>query len=116
MTVQIIKINNENGNLPIYSPFSGVVAYEPETENSVSPYEVPAYDETVLFAYVGSAGLYDYVSPVLLKLLGKVDGYEIDLDPEELAQNIQIDNVIIFEINFGWNGFNYLGFMPTHQN
>jgi hypothetical protein len=107
MTVQIIKINNEDGSVPIYSPFSGIVTYEMN--------KVPAYnDETVLFASSGFAGEYDYVSPTLLKLLGKTNSNEIDLDIKELIEIIQIENVIIFEVDYCWGGIYYFCFAPQN--
>jgi hypothetical protein len=67
------------------------------------------YRTLTLFIYYGGANAFAYVSERLLKALGKS---EDELELEDLLNDIQLDDTVVFEADDEWNGVNYFGFAP----
>ncbi len=105
MAMPVVSIRYENPPAYIYSPFSGLPAVtEEDGENKDDP--------TLLFTWVGNAGVYGYISPRLQDLLGQnVEDIE-DINIDDLPSLLNIEGGLILAVDEGFNGVNYYGFAP----
>ena len=105
MAMPVVSIRYENPRAYIYSPFSGLPAVtEEDGENKDDP--------TLLFTWVGNAGVYGYISPRLQDLLGQnVEDIE-DINIDDLPSLLNIEGGLILAVDEGFNGVNYYGFAP----
>ena len=92
----------------VHSPFSGLPSESEDGPNEEDP--------TLLFTYYGMVSMYGFINPRLAKALpdelAALD-VDLDLDPAELAEALQIDGGLIMVVDTDWNGINYYGFAPT---
>jgi hypothetical protein len=86
----------------IHSPFSGLPADTDDGPNETDP--------TLLFTYYGDGGSYGFLS---LRLANRLPADVDDLEPLDLAEKLQFENLIVLVVNAGWSGVNYYGFAPA---
>jgi hypothetical protein len=105
MAMPVVSIRYENPPAYIYSPFSGLPAVtEEDGENKDDP--------TLLFTWVGNAGVYGYISLRLQDLLDQnLEDIE-DINIDDLPSLLNIDGGLILAVDEGFNGVNYYGFAP----
>ena len=92
----------------IFSPFTGEAIDGPDGPNESDP--------SLLFIYYGNAGEYAYISEATqenLESKGIVDAEE--LEPDDLIANLDIEAAFSLEVDTGWNGINYYGFVSNQQ-
>jgi hypothetical protein len=104
MGISVARISAELDQ--VYCPFTGGAIHG---DDGVSP--LPS----LLFVYYGGAGLYGYTSDRLVKLLEDrgiaCSADDMPLEPDEIAQKLDLENAFILEIDTGWNGVNSYGFV-----
>lgn len=86
----------------VYSPFSGLPA-----ESEDGPNES---DDSLVLIYYGDASDYGYVSPRITSECGEAI---TELDPSELIEKLNLENVVSFEVDANWNGVNTYVFAPN---
>jgi len=106
MTIGMIKTKYVGES--IFSPYTGEAIDGPNGPNESDP--------SLLFIYYGDAGVYAYISKATKKNLeskGIVDAEE--LEPKDLIANLDIETAFSLEVDSGWNGINYYGFVSNQQ-
>ena len=87
----------------VFSPFSGKPAFKGSDYN--------AKDPTLLLVHTGDAGSYGYVCERLLA------GRDLDdverKSPAALCKEAGVSNVVLLEIDAGWNGIDTYAFAPA---
>jgi hypothetical protein len=116
MTLQVIKLDDRNSELSIFSPFSGQMILHPEQDEDVKTFEERiTKDETLLFIYSELFENYTYISSRFLKLLDKTHENELE-SPDKLIEKLSIENSIIFNIHKPITESVYFGFMPLDED
>ena len=87
----------------VHSPFSG----QPAEVNDKGANEA---DPTLLFVYYGMAAGWSYVSP---RLPAEVTRFVDNIEPEDLAESLDVEGAVVFVVDADWNGVNYYGFAPA---
>ncbi len=104
MAIPVVSIKFEGEKL--YSPFSGQAVQDDGEWNES--------DDTFLFSFLGTPGLFGHVSSRLHEALGTKDEHDLeDMEPNEIAKKLAIDGAFMLEIDAGWNGINYYSFAPA---
>ena len=87
----------------IHSPFSGIPAgLDDEGVNHADP--------TLLFVYCGGVSEWAYVSP---RLPSELTRFIDNLEPDEVAESLDIDGAILLVVDTDWNGIDYYAFAPA---
>jgi hypothetical protein len=90
---------------PVYSPFSGQPAEDEEGPN----FE----DETLQWIYCGDAGSSSHVGNTLLTALGNIGEDEASqIDFVVVMEAARKAGCLVLEVDTGWNGLNWYGFLP----
>ena len=90
----------------VYSPFTG----QPAESEEHGPNE---NDPSLMFAYHGDGGAYGHVSP---RLAGRLPEDWEELEPLELAEQLEFENLLVLVVDAGWNGVNYYGYAPLDED
>ena len=88
MSIQRIKINSDAGTT--YSPYTGQPAFVDG--------EINDQDKSLTFIYIGDIGDYSFTADQYSKP---------DLSPANLVDGVDL----IIEVDSGWNGMNYFGYI-----
>lgn len=89
----------------IHSPFTG----QPADFEEGGPNE---NDPSLIFTYHGDGGAYGHVSP---RLADRMPEDWEELEPLELAEKLQLESLLVFEVDAGWNGVSYYGYAPVDE-
>ncbi len=87
----------------IHSPFSGIPA---GTDDEGLDYE----DPTLLFVYSGMGSAWAHVSP---RFPTELTRFIDNLEPDEVAESLEIDGGIVLVVDTDWNGIDYYAFAPA---
>lgn len=103
MSIPMVSIEADLDEL--YCPFTG---------NTVGGETADWNLPSVLFVTFGDAGDYAHISEKLVSLL-KAKGVncsteDLDLDPEEVADKLDLKAAFLLRVDAGWNGVNYYCF------
>jgi len=90
----------------IYSPFSGIPA-------GLDDEGVDHEDPTLLFVYSGMGSAWAYVSP---RFPTELTRFIDNLEPDEVAESLEIDAGIMLVVDTDWNGIDYYAFAPADSD
>jgi len=103
-----IEINNnkyEDNDTGVISPYTGNCVTGEDGE-------VIEDDKSILFVYVGMANEYAYISNEFRELIDKdIETIEI----EDLESKLNHIEGTLLEVDYGWGGVNYYGFIDPNQ-
>lgn len=89
----------------IHSPFSGLPADTDDGPNGADP--------TLVFTYHGDGGSYGLLAA---RLADRFPDDVEELEPLELAEQLQLENLIVLIVDAGWNGISYYGYAPADDD
>tara|TARA_B100000795_G_scaffold18067_1_gene12015 strand:+ start:511 stop:822 length:312 start_codon:yes stop_codon:yes gene_type:complete len=98
-------IIEETNNTEVFSPYTGNCVTGKDGE-------IIETDKSLLFVYSGMDGSYAYVSKQLKGLIN-VDIEIENIDILDLESKISHIEGTLIEVDNGWNGINYYGFIET---
>lgn len=99
MALQRVRVQTEE--YKIFSPFTGQLVCDEDGEINES-------DPTLLFVYYGNAADFAYCSDRFKESLGE-DCSPFDI--EEACKSSNLPNALVIEVDNGWNGINFYGFV-----
>jgi len=99
-----VKVRDEEES-EIYSPYTDQIVVDKDGE-------INEGEGSLLFVYYGMAGGYAYISEKLKEL---IDEDIENIDIEGLTSKITINEGTLLEVDCGWNGINYYGFVNPYS-